>query len=299
MEEALQFIADFVLRSADALRTAFYGLLAPAVVFFLLGLLAKRTALFSDMRRAFRESRLNLSIFAFNIVFVAPALALLSAFVAEKFQAFQLPWIGNGLWADMNPFVVLFVAVFVSDFVGYWRHRLEHSPLLWPSHAVHHSDTEMTWLTLERFHPVNRLTTFLIDTTALLALGFPAYAVIANNLVRHYYGYFIHADLPWTYGKWSYVFVSPVMHRWHHAADVRAFNTNYATVFSVFDRLFGTYRVPGPCTAPLGVTDRMVPTLAGQLGYAFTPRAYARLFSGWRARNSVRLAREDADNRER
>lgn len=49
-------------------------------------------------------------------------------------------------------------------------------------------------------------------------------------------------------------------------------------VFSVFDRAFGIYRVPGPCTAPLGVTDRMSPTLAGQLGYAFSPRAYRRLF---------------------
>ena len=54
----------------------------------------------------------------------------------------------------------------------------------------------MTWLTLERFHPVNRITTFVLDNPALLLLGLPAYAIIANNLVRHYYGYLIHADLP-------------------------------------------------------------------------------------------------------
>jgi hypothetical protein len=134
----------------------------------------------------------------------------------------------------------------------------------------------MTWLTLERFHPINRLTTFLIDSSALLLLGLPPAALIANMLVRHYYGYLIHADLPWTYGPLGRVFVSPAMHRWHHAADKAAFDTNYATVFSIFDQAFGTYRVPGPCTVPLGVTDDMAPTLAGQMSYAFSPRAYRR-----------------------
>ncbi len=136
----------------------------------------------------------------------------------------------------------------------------------------------MTWLTLQRFHPINRITTYLIDVGVLLLLGFPPVVVVANSLVRHYYGYFIHADLPWTYGPLGRVLVSPAMHRWHHAADARFFNTNYATVFSVFDQMFGTFRVPGPCTSPLGVSDKMQPTLAGQMAYALSPRAYRRLF---------------------
>ncbi|MEM1401187.1 MAG: sterol desaturase family protein, partial [Pseudomonadota bacterium] len=164
----------------------------------------------------------------------------------------------------------------IGDFTGYWRHRLEHSRFLWPSHAVHHSDTQMTWLSLERMHPINRLTTFMIDTSVLLILGVPTYAIVANNLVRHYYGYLIHADLPWTYGPLGRVFVSPAMHRWHHAADRQAFNTNYAVVFSLWDQWFGTYRVPGPCDGPLGVTDEMGPGATGQLGYPFTRRGYQR-----------------------
>ena len=279
----MQPILDLLLRSADALQTAFLGLLAPAAFFFLIGLIAKRSALFADIRKALAESRLNLSLFAFNVVFVVPFITLASYILVDLFQSSGLSSLGSGIWPSITPSIVIVFAVFWGDFVGYWRHRLEHTRLLWPSHAVHHSDTEMTWLTLERFHPINRITTFLIDTTAILALGFPPYAVVANNLFRHYYGYLIHADLPWTYDRWSYVFVSPVMHRWHHAADSRAFNTNYATVFSIFDRLFGTYRVPGLCTAPLGVTDKMRPTLAGQLGYAFSRRAYVGLLSPRRA----------------
>jgi sterol desaturase/sphingolipid hydroxylase (fatty acid hydroxylase superfamily) len=84
----------------------------------------------------------------------------------------------------------------------------------------------------------------------------------------------IHADLPWTYGRLGKVFVSPAMHRWHHARDAAAYNTNYATVFSIFDRTFGTFRVPGPCDAPLGISEEMGAGIAGQLAHPFRPSRY-------------------------
>lgn len=272
--QIVEVALEFVARSAESLYLALSGLALPAVFFLSLGFIVKRKGLIEDMRRAASESSLNVSIVVFNTIFVLPALVL----VAQGFNDLNSTWglrlIEPDKWEKLHPIFVILCAVFLGDFVGYWRHRLEHTPLLWPSHAVHHSDTEMTWLTLERFHPINRFTTYFIDTAALLVMGFPPYALVASGFIRHYYGYFIHADLPWTYGRFASIFVSPAMHRWHHAADPRAFNTNYATVFSLFDRIFGTLRVPGPCDVPLGVTDKMKPTLTGQLSYAFTARAY-------------------------
>lgn len=218
-----------------------------------------------------------------------PLIAFGATFLSGLINENGLILLDAAIWSSVPAPIIALIAVFLGDFIGYWRHRLEHSALLWPSHAVHHSDTEMTWFTLVRFHPINRLTTFVIDSSFLMILGLPAWAVVANNIVRHYYGYLIHADLPWTYGPLGRIFVSPVMHRWHHAANVRAFNTNYATVFSIFDRTFGTFRVPGLCHVPLGVTDDMAPTLAGQIFYAFSPRAYRRLF-----RQKAREAKSDA-----
>ncbi|MGU3541319.1 sterol desaturase family protein, partial [Methylobacterium sp. A54F] len=84
-------------------------------------------------------------------------------------------------------------------------------------------------------------------------LGLPPYALVVAWLVKHFYGEFIHADLPWTLGPLRAVLVSPAMHRWHHATDPAAFDTNFATVFSLFDRAFGTHRGPGPCDGPVGV----------------------------------------------
>ena len=180
-------------------------------------------------------------------------------------------------WVGVPAWLVILIAVVVGDFVGYWRHRFEHNSFMWPAHAVHHSDTHMTWLSLERFHPINRLTTFLIDASALLFLGLPPYAVVANSLIRHYYGFFIHADIPWTYGRWNILFVSPAMPRWHHSADEVAHDRNFAPVFGLWDWAFGTHYVPGPCEGQLGVNDPIAQTLWSQLTYALRPSTYAKI----------------------
>jgi sterol desaturase/sphingolipid hydroxylase (fatty acid hydroxylase superfamily) len=164
--------------------------------------------------------------------------------------------------------------VFVGDFFGYWRHRAQHSRWLWPAHAVHHSDTTLTWFSLERMHPIDRLGS-LCDSLLLAALGFPSWALIVNVNVRHFYGYVVHADVPWTLGKANWLFNSPAMHRWHHARDPKAYDSNFATVFSVFDRLFGTYYQPGPCDAPLGVDDAMGRGVVGQ--YLYPLKVWLRL----------------------
>lgn len=53
-----------------------------------------------------------------------------------------------------------------------------------------------------------------------------------------------------------------------------------SAAFSLFDRWFGTLRAPGPCTAPLGVTEHMGFGVVGQLSYPFRPSSYRRLTRG-------------------
>ncbi len=272
----LQILASESLRSLGA---TFVGLLYPALFFIVLAFVVKRRQLIDDARRALPETRINIGIILFNVVFIVPLLGLLNTGMYDIFTTQGLFIVSPAAWEAVPVLVVIYAAVFLGDFIGYWRHRLEHTQLLWPSHAVHHSDTQMTWLALERFHPINALTTLIIGNAFLFAIGLPPYAVIATNLVRHYYGNFIHADLPWTYGPLGKIFVSPAMHRWHHASDPKAYNTNFATVFSIFDRMFGTFRVPGPCDAPLGVTDDIGEGVVAQLSYPLKARAYRRLLT--------------------
>lgn len=261
-----------------------------AVYFGLLALLVKGTGAIEAAKRARRETSVNLWLFALDGLLITPFIAILVRIIRLSVSGSPLELVRPDTW-DALPIVVTGVAaVFVGDFISYWRHRLEHTRLLWPSHAIHHSDTEMTWLTLSRFHPINRLTTMVFDTTFLAVAGFPEWSLVLNVIVRHFYGEFIHADFPWTYGPVGRVMVSPAMHRWHHARDVEGSGSNFATVFSVFDQAFGTYYVPGPCTVPLGVNDEMGTGTRGQLLYPFIEwggRIAGRLRQGSRGRQEA------------
>ena len=256
-------------------KDALLVLIVPAYIFAGLAIVAKGLyPALAAAKQAVHETRVNLAIYILDSLIVGPTLIALYVLATNFADTVSLRLIDQHFWNTLPSTLVAFAAVFVGDFVGYWRHRLEHTRFLWPSHAVHHSDTAMTWLALLRFHPINRLSTFIIDISVLVLLGFPAYALLIYAAVKHYYGFFIHADLPWSYGRLDNIFVSPIMHRWHHSNDAAAYQTNFATVFSIFDRMFGTYRVPGLPNTRLGVTFNMGKGVLGQLLHPFKPSAY-------------------------
>lgn len=225
-----------------------------ALAFAVLALIARGAASVRSARKAAGEVSTNVALFAIDTVFVAPALAFTLAALGAWIRDSGLG-LAPGTWAVWPAWLLAPLALFMGDFIAYWRHRLEHTAPLWPAHAIHHSDTAMTWTTGVRFHPINRFSTGLIDTGFLALLGFPPWALVFNNLTRHYYGLFIHMDLPWTYGPLGRVLVSPAMHRWHHVREGQGVGANFATVFSLFDQAFGTHHAPGPCDVPLGVPE--------------------------------------------
>lgn len=240
-------------------------LITLVVVFFALALIVKGRAVFDDMRRARGEAQINLTLYAVDLLFSVPIVLILLVLIERAINGLGLQIMQPEDWSGLHPLLVGVLAVFFGDMIGYFRHRLEHYGFLWHAHAIHHSDQQMTWTTIFRFHPVNRFTTAAIDTGVLSLLGFPAEAIVLNNLVRHYYGAFIHMDLPWHYGPLGRIFVSPAMHQWHHVRSGRGVGTNFATVFSVFDQAFGTYYLPGRCDTDLGVQEDMGRGAAGQL----------------------------------
>lgn len=242
-------------------------LLIPAVIFFLLSFLVKKTKILNEFAISCKFYFENIClIFLNNIILIPIYLVYSNYFYIEE----------NIIWNNVPFSLIILLTLLCGDFIGYWRHRLEHSRLLWPSHIVHHSDEKMSWLTLQRFHPINRITTLFFDGTLLFFLGFPLEAIAINGFVRHYYGYFIHADLPWTYGVFCKIFVSPAMHRWHHAMNKEFHNSNFASLFSFIDVIFGTYKVPGICEENLGVSYMKNKSLIKQLIHPFTKIAYSK-----------------------
>jgi sterol desaturase/sphingolipid hydroxylase (fatty acid hydroxylase superfamily) len=258
------------LFSLPGLIRALIEIAVASVWFFLLAWLVKgRERAIADGKAAAGQTRINLFLWTFDEISIGPLLFLATSAIIDLIHSagFFLPT--APLWAWCGPVGTVIVAVIGGDFIGYWRHRLQHSRWLWPSHAVHHSDTHLTWLSLTRMHPVDRIVT-ASDAMLLGMLGLPLWAIAVNVLIRHYWGYVLHADVPWTLGKAERLINSPAMHRWHHARDVEGHGSNFATVFSVWDRLFGTLHNPGPCTAPLGVHEDMGEGVVGQYAHPFT-----------------------------
>jgi sterol desaturase/sphingolipid hydroxylase (fatty acid hydroxylase superfamily) len=259
----------FLHSTLASLQKAGGELLFMSLIFAAIAVVAGGREAFSKARNARGEIITNLSLNLFDIIVMTPVFGILLALMGGAMQRVGLILVHPDFWAHTPPWLVAVLAVFAGDFIGYWRHRLEHTPPLWPSHAIHHSDTAMTWTTLFRFHPINRLSTVLIDTAFLALLGFPPWALFINNMVRHYWGMFIHMDVPWTFGPLGRVLVSPVMHRWHHVRDGEGIGSNFATAFSVFDQAFGTYYVPRICDVPLGVQENVGRNAPEQLIYPF------------------------------
>jgi len=262
-------VSDFISSTLASLRIAAELLLLSGLVFSLIALVFKGPEAITAGWRAFREIRLNLTFYVFDVLLNAPFVGLVVTVVRGTVDHLGLNLVHPSTWEGLGRYGIFLAVVFLGDFTSYWRHRLEHTPALWPAHAIHHGDTDMSWTTLARFHPVNRFSTAAIDIGVLGLVGFPMWALVANEMVRKFYGEFIHADLPWTYGPAGRIFVSPAMHQWHHARDVVGSGSNFATVFSVFDQAFGTFHLPGRCNVPLGVTEDLGTSLWSQLRFPF------------------------------
>ncbi|NBX04131.1 MAG: sterol desaturase family protein, partial [Alphaproteobacteria bacterium] len=136
---------------------------------------------------------------------------------------------------------IVFIA---SDFLLYWIHRGFHGKHLWNFHAIHHSPTQVDFLSTNRFHFVNIWLAFgLVDTT-MLAVGFSAESIACMATFNMLYSAMVHSNLNWTFGPFRYVFASPVFHRWHHTTEKEALNKNFAPTFPLLDVMFGTFYMP-------------------------------------------------------
>lgn len=233
------------------------GLVPIAALFLALAAITKRHAIFDAWRRCRRESVTNLSIALFDALVILPLVAIPAFWLVNMIG---VPDRLTAFWNSMPLALTCVIAVLVGDLIGYWRHRLEHSAVLWSIHATHHSDEAMNWLTLVRMHPGNRFTTVTIDMTLLALSGFPPVAVVLNSLVRHWWGFFIHADLPWTLGWVGRWLISPAAHRVHHARDEQLAGYNFATIVTFWDRIWGTYRDAGDfLDVPTGIQSGSLP----------------------------------------
>ena len=228
---------------ADHARVTLGWLIAMGALAGLIAWVAKGRGAFDDLTASRQELVTNLALALCNGILLAPLL-LFPADLLHTAVGAPSPLVG--FWADTNPVLAAGAAILLAELAVYWRHRLEHHPLLWRFHATHHADEDLHWLSVLRKHPVSSLFSKMADILPLLALGLPPEVIFITNMVRSVWGYFIHADVPWTLGYAGKWLMSPAAHRLHHIRDEALMGTNYGNTLTLWDRVFGTYCDPAP-----------------------------------------------------
>ena len=140
------------------------------------------------------------------------------------------------------------VVFLLLDCWRYWEHRAFHEiPLLWRLHLVHHSDTAVDVTTAERHHPFERILGTLLAFMLVFALGFSLQAVGLYLFLATLAALYSHGNitLPEVIDqRLRRLLVTPSVHHIHHSSYQPETDSNYGSVLTVWDRLFGTYTEP-------------------------------------------------------
>ncbi len=152
---------------------------------------------------------------------------------------------GLAYWVHANWYVTIIIGVFALDFSSWSVHLVMHKVRpLWGFHLVHHTDNNVDVTTGLRHHPGDSLLRGLFFLLLIFVSGAPVSAVMIYQTLLVLSTAFTHANirLPlWLDSGLSYVLVSPDMHKVHHHWKQPYTDSNYGAVFSVWDRLLGTY----------------------------------------------------------
>jgi sterol desaturase/sphingolipid hydroxylase (fatty acid hydroxylase superfamily) len=156
-----------------------------------------------------------------------------------------LNWLHLPLWADV------ILGLFFMDFFGqYAPHYAMHKvKWMWKFHMIHHSDTKVDVTTGTRHHPGEWLFRETTTIMGVFLIGLPIGMYFLYRSVAAIFTHFNHANIRvplWLDKPVSWIFVSPNMHKVHHHYKRPYTDTNYANIFSLWDRLFGTFVYDDP-----------------------------------------------------
>lgn len=154
-------------------------------------------------------------------------------------------------WVNANIGWTIVLSALILDFCAGWlSHFVEHNiPLFWRFHIIHHADNNVDVTTGLRHHPLESVWRGLFFFLGIFLSGSPMYAVMIYQTLLVAATGFTHANirLPDALDKiLSYFLVSPNMHKVHHHWKQPYTDSNYGAVFSIWDRLLGTFRTLEP-----------------------------------------------------
>ena len=179
-------------------------------------------------------------------------------------------------WLKMPAWTRLAVAFLLFDAWMYWWHRLNHRvPFLWRFHRTHHSDPKMDVTTANRFHIGEIALSSVLRVPVIALLGLQLWELALYELAMFTVVQLHHANIAlsaWLDHALRVVIVTPFMHKVHHSRWQPETDSNYASLFSFWDRLFRSYRLrDDPRTLRFGLDEFDSPENHTLVGLLATP----------------------------
>ena len=234
---------EFIIKYFSSIPSLHRSLiLASGIAFFWMLEFAKPSVKFSYNK--VHHAGINFFFTATTIIVnfcLAFVLLYLSAWTTQN-QFGLLFWVPK-----TNLWLFAFAGLLLMDLISaYLPHFVEHKiKFLWRYHVIHHTDTFVDTTTANRHHPAESMIRFTFTALAIFLIGAPMWLVFLYQTLSVIATQFSHANiiLPKKLDTvLSLLIVSPDMHKVHHHYVLPYTDSNYGNIFSIWDRLFGTFK---------------------------------------------------------
>jgi len=221
----------------------------------------KRKLPFKQFRQSYQT---NASLFVLNNIVISLLSAAPLLMVAENYSdQGLLSYISNPAWKTLLSFLLLDLMLYV------WHKASHRFDCLWMFHKVHHNDPYLNVSTAFRIHIAELLIIIALKVVYIITLGVDKTMVLTNETLLALFVMFHHANISFHGEKrLAKVIITPYLHRAHHSTERNEHDNNYGTVFSIWDRLFGTLTELEP--AEIGIKNSSPQTVFGLIKFGFT-----------------------------
>lgn len=234
----MEFLIDYFSTIPSSHRSA---ILVGGLAFF--WMMESAIPLFRFEYQKWKHAALNI-FFTLTTVLVNLSLAFVLLLAAD--------WaIGNqfGLFfllPEMPFWLYVLFGLMILDLISAWfAHWIQHRVRwMWKFHLIHHTDTHIDTTSANRHHPGESVIRFVFTVLAVMVLGAPMWMVLLYQSLSVVLSQFNHANISlplWLDRAISWFIISPDMHKVHHHYVLPYTDSNYGNIFSVWDRLFGTF----------------------------------------------------------
>ncbi len=262
---SLDSVGRFALDHASSLQCALF------VLIFAGGWITEKIFFAQPATEKLRHSAFNMAFLAavtpVQLVTIAVCIAVAQWNTAHHWGLVYLLPHADSLWIQLG---LMFL---VLDFLDYVYHRTAHGfSFLWRLHLVHHSDQAVDVSTTFREHPVETLVRVSFLTLSVFICGAALPVLILRQTVESVANISQHITFrlpPRAARRLGWLFVTPNLHHAHHHFQEPGTNCNFGDVFSIWDRIFGTF-APMPSEeivfgvdTHMGAASRSFPGLLG------------------------------------